>query len=142
MRIIIKKGEKMKRKKFTDQEKKLLLKNENVIEVRETNVKYSPKFKLKAVQEYYAGNTPQTIFLNAGFDINLLGKKNPERSISRWRNIYKKLGEQGLLNEQRGQRKGGGRPRTKELSLEEKIKYLEAENEFLKKLKALEGGVV
>jgi len=139
----------MKRKKYTDQEREILLKNKNVLEVGKTNIKYCPKFKLKAVEEYYAGNTPQTIFLNANFDINLIGRENPERCLGRWRSIYKKYGEQGLLEEQRGKGKGGGRPRTRGLSLEEKVKhlesrnaYLEAENDFLKKLKALERGLI
>ena len=54
-----------------------------------------------------------------------------------------------MLSEQRGQGKGGGRPRIKELTPEEKVKYLEsriayleAENDFLKKLKALKGGLI
>jgi transposase-like protein len=135
------------RKKFTDQEKEILLKNKNILNVSDRNIKYSPEFKVKAVKEYYAGNTPQIIFLNAEFDIDLIGRKTPERCLRRWRNTYKKSGELGLLEDQRG--KGAGRPKTKELSLEEKVKYLEsrnayleAENEFLKKLKALERGLI
>jgi len=137
----------MKRMKFTDQEKEILLKNENVVDVGETKIKYSAKFKLKAVQEYYAGNTPQTIFLNADFDIDLIGRKNPEKNVKRWRNIYKAQGEQGLLEKRR--RKVTGKQRTKPLSLEEEVKQLkaknvllEAENNFLKKLKALERGLI
>jgi len=134
----------VKRKKFTEQEKEILLKNENVLDVRETNIKYSPQFKLKAVGEYYQGNSPIKIFLNAKFDVDILGRENPEKCLNRWKKTYKKMGEQGLLEEQRGKSKGCGRPRTKELTLEEKVKYLEsrnayleAENDFLKKLKAL-----
>ncbi len=139
----------MKRKKFTDEEKEILLKNENVLDVSETSIKYSPQFKLKAIEEYYQGNSPIKIFLNAKFDVDIVGRENPERCLNRWKKTYKKLGEQGLLEEQRGQSKGGGRPRTKEFTVEEKVKYLEsrnayleAENDFLKKLKTLEGKVL
>ena len=135
----------MKRKKFTEQEKEILLENEYVITVSERNIKYNPKFKLRAVQEYYAGDTPLIIFLNAKFNIALIGRETPQRCLKRWKNLYKKLGEKGLLDDKRGKSKNGGRPRTKELTLEEEVKtlksrnaYLEAENDFLKKLKALE----
>lgn len=64
--------------------------------------------------------------------------------MKRWRETYEKYGELGLEGERRG--KGStGRPSSKDLSTEEKlkkaearIKYLEAENEFLKKLDELE----
>lgn len=137
----------MKRKKFTEQEKEILLKNKNILDVSETTIKYCPEFKVKAVKEYYAGNSPIMIFLNANFDINLIGRENPEKCVKRWRYIYKEQGEQGLLKDKRG--KGAGRPRTKPLSIEEEVKqlkarnaYLEAENDFLKKLKALERGLI
>ena len=139
----------MKRKKFTDQEKEILLKNENILDVSDTNIKYCPKFKLKAVEEYYQGNSPMKIFLNVKINIDIMGKENPERCLNRWKKAFKKLGEEGLLSEQRGQGKGGGRHRTKEFTIEEKVKYLEsrnayleAENDFLKKLKALKGGLI
>jgi transposase len=139
----------LKRKKFTDQEKQILLKNENILGISDTNIKYCPKFKTKAVKEYYQGNSPMKIFLNAKIDIDILGRENPERCLSRWKQTYKKLGKKGLLDETRGRGKGGGRPRTRELTLEEKVKfletrnaYLEAENDFLKKLKALRGGLI
>jgi hypothetical protein len=135
----------VRRKKYTDQEKEILLKNENILDVSDTNVKYYPKFKVKAVEEYNQGNPPIKIFSNAWIDVDILGRENPERCIRRWRNTFNKLGKEGLLNERRGKSKGGGRPRTRELTLEEakaRIAYLEAENEFLKKLEALERGLM
>ncbi|MGG4442825.1 IS3 family transposase, partial [Brevibacillus fortis] len=62
----------------------------------------------------------------------------------RWRKAYATLGEVGLMEERRG--KGStGRKSEKELSAEDKlrraearIRLLEAENELLKKLEALE----
>ncbi|MEJ8546516.1 hypothetical protein [Brevibacillus borstelensis] len=84
------------------------------------------------------------IFRSAGFDLDVIGHEKPKQCLKRWRNTYTALGENGLLEEQRG--KGStGRPTGERLSTEEKlkraearIKLLEAENDFLKKLDALE----
>nr|WP_289142710.1 hypothetical protein [uncultured Brevibacillus sp.] len=83
------------------------------------------------------------IFCSAGFDVDVIGHEKLKHYLKRWRNTYTTLGETGLLEEQRG--KGSTRrPPEERLSTEEKlkraearIKLLEAENEFLKKLDAL-----
>jgi len=84
------------------------------------------------------------IFLKAGFSIELVGQRIPGESLYRWRETYAKYGESGLLEERRGIGSTGRRSKT-ESSSEEKlkqaearIKLLEAENELLKKLEALE----
>jgi transposase len=134
----------MKRETYTDQERESLLTNPNVLKIGNSNITYCPEFKLKAIKEYTDGKFPMQIFIDAGIDVSILGAENPGRCLARWKKSYKKQGEKGLLDEQRGKL---GRPRTKELTIEEKVKYLEsrnayleAENEFLKKLKALERG--
>lgn len=67
----------------------------------------------------------------------------PKRCLERWRKTYAS-GEAGLLEERR-EKGSSGRPVSRELLAEEKlrlakarIKLLEAENELLKKLEALE----
>ncbi|MCM3126136.1 IS3 family transposase, partial [Mesobacillus sp. MER 33] len=68
--------------------------------------------------------------------------------LKRWRDSYERFGEEGFLTERRG--KGStGRPSSRHLSVEEKlrkaearIKFLEAENDFLKKLEELERQVL
>jgi transposase len=84
------------------------------------------------------------IFLRAGFDVDIIGQKKPKDCLNRWRKSYHLQGEAGLLEEQRGKGSPGKRP-TGDLSIEEKlkraetrIKLLEMENDFLKKLEALE----
>jgi transposase len=147
MRIIsYKRSKEVRRKKFTDQETEILLKNENILSVSDTNIKYCPEFKLKAIKEYNDGKFPMQIFMDAGINIEIIGSENPGRCVDRWRRTYKTQGEKGILEEQRGKT---GRPRIRELSIEEKLKkaearitYLEAENDFLKKLKALERGLI
>ena len=62
-----------------------------------------------------------------------------EQMIIRWCKKYRESGIDAL-EEQRGYYKGSskGRPRTKELSKDDKILKLKAENEYLKKLLNLE----
>ncbi len=123
---------------------KELEKNPNVVSVSERSISYSPEFKVKAVTDYKSGKTPSQIFIEHGFDLNMIGKDQPKRCLRRWRDSYKRFGEDGFLTERRG--KGStGRPSSKHLSVEEKlrkaearIKFLEAENDFLKKLEELE----
>ena len=70
-------------------------------------------------------------------------------TLHRWERIYLEEGAAGLMVERRG-RKSTGRPRKKPLDksveedliaenqrLKERIEYLEAENEYIKKLSAL-----
>lgn len=132
------------RKSFTEKEIQLLEENPNIQRVTEKNITYSPTFKVAAVQAYQAGQTPLEIFLKAGFKTDVIGQATPKKSLLRWRNIYSTYGEAGLLEDRRGKGSAGRLPE-KELSAEEKlrraeakIKLLEAENELLKKLEALE----
>ncbi|PSJ85593.1 HTH domain-containing protein, partial [Brevibacillus fortis] len=132
------------RKSFTEQEIHTLENNPNVLRVTGKNITYSPMFKVSAVQAYQEGQTPMEIFLQAGFYIEIIGKDMPKKCLLRWRKAYATLGEVGLMEERRG--KGStGRKSEKELSAEDKlrraearIRLLEAENELLKKLEALE----
>lgn len=123
---------------------KELEKNPNVLCASERSISYSPEFKLKAVTDYKNGKAPSQIFIEQGFDLDMIGKKQPQRCLKRWRDSYERFGKEGFLTERRG--KGStGRPSLKQLSAEQKlekaearIKFLEAENDFLKKLEELE----
>lgn len=134
----------LKKNKYTDQEKEILLKNPNILAVNDTNIKYCPKFKLKAVKEHENGKLPMQIFIDAQIDIKILGPANPTKCLVRWNKTYREKGEKGILENQRAKK---SKSVTKELTIEEqfenakvRIAYLEEENDFLKKLKALEGG--
>lgn len=133
-----------KRKLYTEFEIKQLEGNPNVLHVTEKSLTFSPAFKLAAVRAYQAGQTPMEIFIEAGLDVEKFNLDKPKHSLKRWRDTYAVLGEAGLLEERRG-KTSPGRPSTKELTTgeklkraEAKIKLLEAENDFLKKLDALE----
>ena len=129
---------------FTQEQQNLLLQNPYITKVTEKSITYSEKFKLHAINEYAKGKTPTEIFREAGLEPKIIGSKNPGRSLSRWRSVYLKEGQAGLMGEKRG-RRSSGRPKTSDMSLEErliaaeaKIAYLQMENEFLKKLDELE----
>lgn len=134
----------MERNLYTEFQIKELVKNPNIIGASERSITYNPEFKIKAVEEYKQGKTPAQIFIEHGFDIEIIGKKQPMRCLERWRKTFDKLGEEGLITERRG--KGSfGRPASRPLSVEEqlkkaeaRIKFLEAEVDFLKKLEELE----
>ncbi len=127
----------MAKRIFTEPEMKQLEKNPNVLRVSERTITYHPSFKRIAIKEYQIGKFPSQIFEENGFDLNVIGRKQPKRALQRWRETYEKHGESGLEGERRGI--GNRRTSTKDLSPEDKlkkaearIKYLEAENEFLK----------
>lgn len=133
-----------KRSRLTASQIRILESNSNVVHVSEKSISYTPEFKLHAIHSYESGRTPMQIFLDAGFDVAVFGTKNPQTCLKRWRNSYSTYGEEGLLMDRRG-KTSTGRSSSKDLTTEEKlkraeakIKLLEAENEFLKKLEARE----
>jgi transposase len=134
----------MSKNLFTEYQIKELEKNPNVLRVSDRTISYSSDFKVKAVMEYKSGKIPSQIFIENGFNLEVIGKNQPKRCLQRWRQTFEKFGELGLQSERRG-KASSGRPSSKELSVEEKlkkaearIKFLEAENDFLKKLEELE----
>lgn len=134
----------MSKIKFNEFERKQLENNPNVSHVSEQNISYKPEFKEKAVQENISGKGPMDIFLEHGFDLKMIGPEKPNQCLKRWKRSYEKYGNEGFYTERRG--KGStGRPSSKELDAEEKLKkaeariaFLEMENDFLKKLDELE----
>ncbi|MCR8851149.1 hypothetical protein NQ095_22310 [Rossellomorea sp. SC111] len=134
----------MSKKSYTDFQIKELEANPHTCRVSERSISYSPAFKIKAVSEYKQGKGPSQIFIEHGFNLEMIGKDQPKRCLKRWREIDLKFGVTGFESERRG-KASTGRPSSKSLTVDEKlkkaearIKYLEAENEFLKKLEELE----
>ncbi|HLN65536.1 MAG TPA: HTH domain-containing protein [Symbiobacteriaceae bacterium] len=125
---------------FDPETRAKILLNRNVLKVGDTQITYSPDFKVKAVRaNLVEGKTPLSIFLEAGFDLDLIGREAPKHSLKEWRAVYRQRGEEGLREDQRG-RHSTGRTAERELTVEEqlrravaRIRYLEKENELLKK---------
>ena len=132
----------MKRKPYTVQEKEELLKSDAIEKVANSSATYSKEFKVFAVGEYMTGKSPLQIFIEAGIDVNILGREQPKRCLERWNKIHAKYGPNGLLHENRGIG-SSCRPSKKILTTEEKLAKLERENEILKEqvhfLKKLRG---
>lgn len=131
---------------FTQKQIKDLLANNNVAKCSPKSITYTNEFKVFAVKKYYEeGLSPNMIFREAGFDINIIGKDKPKWCLDGWRKIYTKKGEKGLLKDGRGKHgKGGRQSETKFKNDQEEIKYLkakiaymDAENDFLAKLRGL-----
>lgn len=134
----------MSKRIFSDIQQQALSKNINVLTVSDKSITYHPGFKLAAVKAYHNGRAPMEFFRDCGFDISMIGKRNPVNTLARWRKIYDRLGEDGLINELRGKDINTSVTQV-ELSDTDKLKkadakisYLEAKLEFIKKLEILE----
>lgn len=128
---------------FTQNEINELLQNKNVSKCSSKAITYNKKFKVWAVKKYFNnGNSSNMIFKEAGFDLNILGKYRPDNCLKLWRRIYNNKGEEELLKENRS---GPGRIKKLEFKskdeeieyLKTKIAYMDAENDFLAKLRGL-----
>ena len=100
----------MRKKLFSKSQMKALEKNSNVIRVTEQAITYNPEFKVKAVRESLTGKTPVQIFVEHGFDSDVIGKDIPRKRLYQWRQIYNESGELGLSIETRAKVKPNDHP--------------------------------
>lgn len=120
---------------YSDEQVKDLQANPNVAKCSNNSITYSKDFKIKAVKtNQETGKGPNTIFLEAGFDLRVIGKRKPKSCLRLWKKIYQAKGEKGLATESRG-RKIKDQPLVDLEYLQAKVAYLEAENNFLRNLK-------
>ena len=129
----------MSKQRYSEEQVRIIQANPNVQRCSSKSITYSKDFKVKAVKAWAEeGQSPNTIFEQAGLDPTLIGIHKPSNCLKLWRRIYKTTGEEGLISENRG-KNGGRRPKDKpsvDLEyLQAKVAYLEAENTFLKNLK-------
>lgn len=131
---------------FTEEQIDLLLANKNVSKCSPKSITYKKAFKIWAVKKYLEeGYGPSMIFREAGFNLSIIGRDKPEWCLTRWRKIYFQKGEEALLKENRGGQGSGGRPPKMKFKndkeeikyLKAKIAYMDAENDFLAKLRGL-----
>jgi len=127
---------------YTREEINTLSSNQHVVRCSEKSITYSTAFKELAVRQYNEkGLTSREIFERAGFDVKIIGSDSPNECVRRWRRVVDKKGVSGLV-ESRG--RSGGRPKTRVMTdkeriqyLEAKVAYMDAENDFLAKLRGL-----
>ncbi len=111
----------------------MLLRNPNIVGCSEKSISYHKDFKILAIRKYREGLSPSDVFRQAGFDINMIGRKSPKNCLRRWLKVFRKNGEAGLKVDGRAINNPRGRPKNiANLSGEEKMKRLEAEVAYLK----------
>lgn len=132
----------MSKRTFTEEQIKELLQNPNVISCSNKSISFSKDFKIKAIKKNQEGLLPIIIFKQAGFNVDIIGRENPQKCLHRWRNIFRDKGVKGLLARVYSKDNKRKRPKINHLNEKEKIKYLEAkvaylkaENDFLVKLR-------
>lgn len=127
-------------KYFSEEEIRILESNPYTKKVSTSTITYTQEFREFFITEYRNGNTPANILRKAGFEPKMLGK---ERIHSLSKNIRRMADrEEGVVDTRKGH---SGRPTEKALTqdeqikrLKQKVKYLEQENSFLKKIRFLD----
>ena len=122
---------------LTDYQRKLLFKNPNIKKITEKHVIYRSKFKIRAIEKYLKGWTPNEIFEDAGIDPTYFIKDYCQSCIKRWKKKYFTEGKESLKTSQTG-RKATGRPKsinTDEMTLDELKAMVEIQHEVIDMLK-------
>lgn len=121
---------------FSEKDVEVLSQNPYIKKVSSKAITYSEEFKEIFAKLYQNGKRPIEIFKECGLPSKVIGQSRISSFSNR---IKKKLKEGKGLNDTR--REKSGRPQTRELSMEDKIKKLEHEIkykdqqiEFLKKI--------
>ena len=113
--------EKRKQKSLTEKQIEELLKSKYIEKVFQNRIIYTNEFKLSALEQYRNGKPPVEIFVEAGINLDIVGRKNAVNLLLKWSKEGIKSKEQISLEKQ-----------IEELKAQNA--YLKAENEFLKKL--------
>lgn len=114
---------------FTDTEIEILSQNPNVTSVSAKQINYADSFKVHFLDEHAAGKLPTQIFIEAGFDPNIIGQGRIDRASNRWRSKATRPG--GVCNQKKGH-SGRKNISNREISLDEQIEYLKQQNTYLR----------
>ena len=110
-----------KQKSLTEEQIQELLKSKFVEKVFQNRIIYTNEFKLYALEQYQSGKPPVEIFVEAGINLDIVGRKDAVNLLLKWSKEGIKSKEQLSLKQQ-----------LEELKAENA--YLKAENDYLKKL--------
>lgn len=97
-------------------------------------ITFAPAFKEHAVRKLAEGYDGWDIFLEAGFPEEMLSSEFIKNAQKRWQKIEQTHGIERLQTPKMGRPKKT--PQYEDMSPEEKVAYLEAENAFLVELRA------
>ncbi len=112
--------------------------NPCVFNCTERTVNYTYEFKLRALKLKEENITAIEIWRRSGFDTSIWRYAYFNETIRDWKNIVKRCGTDGLLKSDGIQYDRGPNNTDKDdlKRLKLQVKYLEAENDFLAKLRA------
>ena len=119
---------------LTCEQVKILRQNKNVRRCSSKSVTYKKKFKEEAIKLYNEeGLAAVEIFQQAGFDLDIIGKRTPNRLMHQWKTALRpheqiKRFKPNLPDEIKAENNIN--------RLRAKVAYLQAENDFLAKLRA------
>jgi len=123
---------------FSSEEIIELRKNPSVFSCTSNSINYTYEFKKRALELHQEGVTAREIWKRSGFDTNKWKKQYFKGTLHDWKKIVHKNGIEGLLKPGGIQYDRGPNKTNKDKlkRLELQVKYLEAENSFLAKLRA------
>ncbi len=127
------------KKRFTlsEGQQKELRNCPQVNKVSDRTIQFTADFKRQVLREYAKGKSPKIIFTEAGIPLAYLGTDYAKEKTRSWRKLVEKYGLEHFGSEHRGNQGASlalWRQKTKAygaMTQEQKIAYLEAENEAL-----------
>ena len=134
----------MNRKTFTSEDIRKMSKNKNIIRCGKKSVMYRKNFKLRVLEQYNEeGLSAVEIFESAGFDLDIIGIRRPNKLMHQWNLTLGTGGVKKPAEEIIGEVDGVQKKKRSSLNLrtlKAKVAYLEGENDFLEKLRARRKG--
>ena len=126
---------------FTSEQIAQLQKHPCVWSVSGRSIHYTYEFKKRALELYAQGIKPDEIWQQAGFDVSIWKKHYCRYTLKDWKRLVKRGGLESLTTPSGVHADGGyRRSRSPEADrvrrLELQVRYLEAENAFLARLRA------
>ena len=123
---------------FSSDEIAKLKQNPCVFNCTERSINYTYEFKKRALALHHEGVNAREIWRRSGFDTGKWQKHYFKGTLRDWKKIVEKHGIEGLLKPDGIQYDRGPNNTDKDAlkRLELQVKYLEAENDFLAKLRA------
>lgn len=120
---------------FTEEQQLILSNNPYIQKVGTTTITYTKEFKERFSEEYHLGKPPSQILIHMGINPLILGRKRRDSLVQRIKTYGSR--PEGFADTRKN---NSCRPSMKELSdaekikrLEQKVAYLQQENEFIKK---------
>lgn len=120
---------KSRNRDFTDAEISILAQNRNVKKISSKQITYQDWFKELFIAEHNAGKLPRDIFIENGFDPEMIGQNRIDRCSVRWRSKANR--PEGVRDIRKGN-SGRIKDSKSEMSTEEKLIQLKQQNEYLK----------